>query len=155
MMSSFRKSTVTTQATEHIRERILSGQWKPSLPGRDRLAVELSVSHMTIGRALAQLEEEGLVISQREGLPRLVAERKSKQKSRVLHIAMLRFEAEDTQLYFVLDFVHRLREAGHYVTYADKTMRGLNLDVKRVARRKSRVFHLQPCVNWGNRVILN
>lgn len=153
-MSGFRKSTVTVQATDHMRERILSGQWKHSLPGRDRLAVELGVSHMTIGRALAQLEEEGLVISQGEGLPRLVAERKPKQESRVLHIAVLRFEAEDTQLYFVVDFVHQLREAGHYVAYADKTMSGLNMDVKRVAKLVNKIKADAWIVISGSKPIL-
>lgn len=137
-MSAFRKSTVTAQAAEHMRERILGGHWKHVLPGRDRLAAELGVSHMTVGRAMAHLEEEGLVISQGEGLPRLIASGKSRQKPRILRIAVLRFEAEDTQLYYVVDFVHKLREAGHHVAYADKTLRGLNMDVKRVAKLVSK-----------------
>lgn len=128
------KSTITAQTAEHLREQILQGKWRGALPGRDRLAAELGVSHMTVSRAVAQLEEEGLIVNQGNGRPRRIALLESGRKSRCLRIAVLRFETEDINHFIVLDFVHRLRKAGHQVDFADKTLTGLKMDVKRVDR---------------------
>lgn len=128
------KSTITSQVAAHLREKILQGHWRHFLPGRDLLAAELGVSHMTVSRAVEQLEAEGLIVNQGNGRRRRIVLPKSGRKSRCLRIAVLRFEAEDAKIYYVVDFVHQLREAGHQVNYADKTLSGLKMDVKRVAR---------------------
>ncbi len=127
-------STVTAQVVSHLRERILLREWRNYLPGRDRLAMEMGVSHMTVGRALAQLEKEGLVATQGHGRRRRIVLPETGWKPRKLQIAILRFEADDTKLYFVVEFVHQLREAGHQVHFADQTQSNLKLDVKRIAK---------------------
>lgn len=133
-MTTWSRTTITEQATKHLREGLLEGRWCGSLPGRDQLAADLGVSPMTVARALNQLEDEGLVASQGNGRPRLIVLPESRRSPATLRIAVLRFEPEDTELYYVVDFVHQLREAGHQVVFADKTLRGLNQDVKRVAK---------------------
>lgn len=133
-MATWSRTTITEQATMHLREGLLEGRWRGSLPGRDQLAADLGVSPMTVARAVKQLEDEGLVASQGNGRPRLIVLPESLRSHATLRIAVLRFEPEDTELYFVVDFVHQLREAGHQVVYADQTQRGLKLDVKRVAK---------------------
>lgn len=133
-MATWSRTTITEQATKHLREGLQEGRWRGRLPGRDQLAADLGVSPMTVARAVKQLEDEGLVVSQGNGRPRLIVLPESLLSPATLRIAVLRFEPEDTELYFVVDFVHQLREAGHQVVYADQTQRGLKLDVKRVAR---------------------
>ena len=57
------RQTVTHQATEALRERILRGVYADDTPLRqDALAAELGVSRIPIREALRQLEAEGLVV---------------------------------------------------------------------------------------------
>jgi len=133
-MAKLPVTTVTAQVAAHLRERILQGEWRNFLPGRERLAADTGVSHMTVARAVAQLEKEGLVSAQGHGRRRRIKLPETGRESRRLRIAVLRFEPDDTKLYFVVDFVHQLREAGHQVRFADQSQSGLKLDVKRVAK---------------------
>ena len=148
------KSTITNQVAEHLKEDILQGKWTGALPGRDHLAAELGVSHMTVSRAVAQLEEEGLLINEGNGRPRRIVLPKSGRKSQCLRIAVLLFEADDTKLFYVVNFVHRLREAGHQVEYTDKTLSGMKMDAKRVARLVKKTRADAWIVISGSREIL-
>jgi len=57
------RHTVTSQATEALRDRILRGDFGDDAPLRqDALAAELGVSRIPIREALRQLEAEGLVV---------------------------------------------------------------------------------------------
>jgi DNA-binding GntR family transcriptional regulator len=57
------RHTVTSQATEALRDRILRGDYGDDAPLRqDALAAELGVSRIPVREALRQLEAEGLVV---------------------------------------------------------------------------------------------
>jgi DNA-binding GntR family transcriptional regulator len=63
MVLPITRQTVTHQATEALRERILRGVYADDSPLRqDALAAELGVSRIPIREALRQLEAEGLVV---------------------------------------------------------------------------------------------
>ncbi len=63
MVLPITRQTVTNQATEALRERILRGVYTDDTPLRqDALAADLGVSRIPIREALRQLEAEGLVI---------------------------------------------------------------------------------------------
>jgi DNA-binding GntR family transcriptional regulator len=63
MVLPITRQTVTHQATEALRERILRGVYGDDTPLRqDALAAELGVSRIPIREALRQLEAEGLVV---------------------------------------------------------------------------------------------
>jgi len=63
MVLPITRQTVTHQATEALRERILRGVYADETPLRqDALAAELGVSRIPIREALRQLEAEGLVV---------------------------------------------------------------------------------------------
>ena len=63
MVLPITRQTVTHQATEALRERILRGVYADDTPLRqDALAAELGVSRIPIREALRQLEAEGLVV---------------------------------------------------------------------------------------------
>src|ERR1700722_7151459 len=71
---------------EHIRTRILSGEWRPGdrIPSEVTLVRELGVSRMTINRALRELAEQG-VLTRFSGVGTFVAE--EKPQSTLLMIA--------------------------------------------------------------------
>ena len=63
LMLPITRQTVTHQATEALRERILRGVYADDTPLRqDALAAELGVSRIPVREALRQLEAEGLVV---------------------------------------------------------------------------------------------
>jgi DNA-binding GntR family transcriptional regulator len=63
MLLPITRQTVTHQATEALRERILRGMYSDDTPLRqDALAAELGVSRIPVREALRQLEAEGLVV---------------------------------------------------------------------------------------------
>ena len=63
MVLPITRQTVTHQATEALRERIIRGMYADDTPLRqDALAAELGVSRIPIREALRQLEAEGLVV---------------------------------------------------------------------------------------------
>src|SRR5580704_8592405 len=71
---------------EHIRTRILSGEWRPGdrIPSEMTLVGELGVSRMTINRALRELTEQG-VLTRFAGVGTFIA--KEKPQSTLLMIA--------------------------------------------------------------------
>ncbi len=55
------------QIMEKIKQRIVSGEWKPGerIPAVRELALEFGVNPNTMQRALSELEREGLLFSER------------------------------------------------------------------------------------------
>ncbi|MFG1807093.1 FadR/GntR family transcriptional regulator [Streptomyces sp. NPDC049040] len=64
-LGSLRPSPLVEQATEHLREQILGGQWPvgTKLPGETALAASLGVGRSTVREAVRALAEAGLVKS--------------------------------------------------------------------------------------------
>lgn len=62
-MPNNRFSSVTEQVAQVLRDGLLQGLWRRSMPGRIRLAAELGVNHKTVKAALLILEEEGILPS--------------------------------------------------------------------------------------------
>lgn len=64
-LGSLRPSPLVEQATEHLREQILSGQWPVGtrLPGETALAAQLGVGRSTVREAVRALAGAGLVKS--------------------------------------------------------------------------------------------
>src|SRR4051812_13605806 len=64
-LGSLRPSPLAEQATEHLREQIVSGQWPVGarLPGETALAASLGVGRSTVREAVRALSGAGLVRS--------------------------------------------------------------------------------------------
>ncbi len=133
-MAPLRRTSVIEQAAAHIREDILAGKWQDYLPGKEQLATDLGISSKTVAHAVELLEKEGLVNNQGKGRRKRVVMPDSSTETKRLLIAILRFENEDNSIHYVIEFLHRLREAGHQVVFADKSQTALKMDVKRVAK---------------------
>ena len=62
-----------------------------------------------------------------------------------LRVSILRFEAADPRLDYMIEIKHLLMEAGYVPFYADKTLGALGMDVKRGARFVEAVLYH----DWG------
>ena len=129
--------SLTDQVTERLRQGMTEGRWRETLPGRDRLAAQLGCSHWTVEEAMRRLAKEGWLVSQGAGRRRRIVlpEGAAKpRKSRKLRVLILLYEDSDRKASYMVDLLHRLQETGHDAAFADKTMRALGMEVKRIAR---------------------
>jgi DNA-binding LacI/PurR family transcriptional regulator len=115
----------------HLREELMQGRWRGVMPGRDRLARDLGVNGSTIERALGQLEREGLLKSQGAGKRRLITAKKN-QAHVGKRVCIVLYEREDSLNNYILELQNHLHAAGHSMTFAPRTLRGLQFDVKRI-----------------------
>jgi len=150
--SSF--SNVTDQVLDLLREGMLSGRWRDTLPERDHLAGELGVSHTTVEAAMRRLAKEGLLVSQGTGRRRRIVLSGCNVVPRDYRVKYLSYESMSPGLPQVLDLLAQLRKAGFAVESTPKSLLDLGMDVKRVAR------HVQqnPADAWivasGSREVL-
>lgn len=126
--------TITEQVAAYLREEILSGHWNDGMPGQKRLSKSLGVSGQTVELALQLLEKEGLLISQGSGRCRQVEQSQTKKKSRALRVMIMLYEESDRKFEFDVKLFHLLRDAGHEVEFASKTLWDLGMNVKRIAQ---------------------
>ena len=103
------------------------------MPGGERLAKQLGIGRSSVERALRQLEKEGLLVGRGPRRQRHI-ELPGGQAAPSLRIGILRFEAADPRLNFMIEIKQLLTEAGHVPFYAAKTLGDLGMNVKRVAR---------------------
>jgi DNA-binding transcriptional regulator YhcF (GntR family) len=148
-------SSVTGQAVEILKDGMLTGRWKNTLPGRLLLAEELGVSEMTIEEAMRRLAKDGLLKAQGPGKRRLIILPEGKEMQRDLLIRILAYESVDRGSGLLIDLVEKLNKAGFRADYAPKSMLDLGMDVKRVAR----MVNQNPADAWivvaGSRHVLD
>jgi DNA-binding LacI/PurR family transcriptional regulator len=127
-------SKLIDQVVEALRDGMLSGRWKDTLPGRQRLAQELGVSHQTVEEAIRRLSKDGILASQGPGKRRKIVLTNASVVPRVFRVNFLSYESMNPGLPQVLDLLEQLRKAGFAVNVAPKSLVDLNMDLKRVAR---------------------
>lgn len=133
-MAKFRILSASEQVAERLRVDIRRGTWSHKMPGEHRLVAELGTSHDTVKEALRKLEKEGLLLNQGPGKKRLISLDGNASPATSLHVQILLYEKGDSKLGLVLELLHGLHVAGYQVAFAEKTLMGLGMDVKRVAR---------------------
>ena len=134
-MSHHSFSSVTDQVTQLLREGLVQGRWRGTLPGRDRLADELGVNHKTVEAAMRRLAEEGLLESQGPGQRRrIVLPEGPPVETRSLRVRILPYEREDIGAREELELLAELDRAGFAVGFAQKSLHELGMDPGRVAR---------------------
>lgn len=150
--SSF--SNVTDQVVDLLRDGMVSGRWRDTLPGRDQLAGELGISHTTMEAAMRRLTKEGLLVSQGAGRRRRIVLSECSVVPRDFRIHFLSYESMSPGLPQVLDLLTQLRKAGFAVEAAPKSLLDLDMDVKRIAR----LVQQNPADAWivasGSREVL-
>ena len=126
--------SLSDQVTEVLKQGILSGRWQGMLPGRNRLAGELGVSHKTVETAMRRLAKEGWLISQGSGKRRRIVLPEGEVIRRELRVKILAYDRDSRLLPYVLKLLDELRMAGFAAGFAIKTQDDLGTDVKRVER---------------------
>lgn len=133
-MSQKTFSSVTDQVAEHLRQGMLEGRWRGTLPGRKALAAQLGCSQGTVEEAMRRLARAGLLVSQGAGRRQRINLSNAAMKPRALRVVILLYEESDHSERYMLELVHRLQEAGHSPAFAERTMHDLGMDVTRIAR---------------------
>lgn len=132
-MRDFRPMSLVEQVAEHLRREILHGILARTAPGVHRLAADMGIHHTTAEAALKQLEQEGLLLSQGAGKRRKIQSTENFAPPS-LRIAILAYEDIDRTEPLALEMQHKLQDAGHTVGFAEKSLRDLGLDAKRVEK---------------------
>ena len=127
-------STFSDQVVERLRQGMAEGHWQERLPGRKQLAAQLGCSPWTVEEAIQRLTKEGVLVSPGAGSRRRIVLSEDMTKPRALRVMILLYEPSDRNVTHTVDLLHRLRDAGHDAIFAEKTMRDLGMDVKRIAR---------------------
>jgi len=122
------------QVVERLRQGMLEGRWRNTLPGRARLAAQLNVSDSTIEEAMRRLAREGWLVSQGAGKRRRIVLPSGAVARRVLRVGLLPFDHADRQAYDMVELRHQLGEAGHSVTLPSRTLTDMRMDPRRVSR---------------------
>jgi len=135
------------QATDMLRQGILSGRWRGTLPGRLRLAEQLDCSHGTVEAAVGILASEGWLENQGQGRRRRIQIPAGQTKA-IRQIKRVRILAYDNSSLLwnpaEIGLLVRLLELGYAADITMKSLQDLNMDVKKVAH----FVNSTPCNAW-------
>lgn len=132
-MEPFQSLTAVEQLAAHLREGILKGEMRGNMPGIRKLAAALGVSSNTVYAAVGQLEREGFLQSQGHGRRSRILLPEGAGRS-VFRVTLLPYERADVQLDYVVEIQRRLKEDGHDVSVAEKSLVELGMKTSRIAR---------------------
>src|SRR5512137_2892205 len=102
-MASRALSTFTDQVAERLRQGMVEGHWRGTLPGRKRLAGELGCSPWTVEEAVQRLAKEGLLVSPGAGSKRRIVLSEGMTKLRTLRLMILLYEETDRKASYMVD----------------------------------------------------
>lgn len=132
-MDPFKPLSVVEQLTAHLRAAITKGELDGNMPGIRRLASNLGLSSNTVTAALIRLEKEGFIDPQGHGRKsRIVIPDGIKRPA--FRVTLLPYERADIQLDYVVEIQRRLKEEGHDVIVAEKSLVDLGMNLKRIAK---------------------
>lgn len=107
------------QVADHLRSEIQRLGLSGGMPGPKPLADQLGVNHKTVEAALDLLEKEGLLQAPGPGQRRRIQPDANPQTGR-LRFHLLLHQRRDNGSALLTEILHRLREAGHVVTVAER-----------------------------------
>lgn len=125
--------TVVDQLVIYLRELITSGELGENMPGVRKLASKLGVSSNTVAAAIEQLSIDNLLLRQGHGKRSKIATVVGINKP-TFRVTMLPYEHVDVEIDYVVEIQRRLREAGHEVIMAEKSLVELGMKIDRIAR---------------------
>ena len=107
------------------------------MPGIRSLATSLGVSSNTVTAAVEQLERAGYLKPQGHGRRSLIVLPDDFVRP-AFRVTLLPYERADIQLDYVVEIQQRLREAGHDVRVAEKSLMEMRLNMSQIARLVSK-----------------
>jgi DNA-binding LacI/PurR family transcriptional regulator len=132
-MEPFAPLSLVDQLVAHLRGAITRGELGDTMPGIRSLANALGVSANTVTAALERLEHEGWLEPQGHGCRGRIVMLKDFVKP-ACRVTLLLYEREDLQLSYVVEIQQQLKEKGHDVHVAEKSLMDLGMKVSRIAR---------------------
>ncbi len=132
-MEPFTPLSAVDQLVAHLREAIARGELADSMPGIRHMASTLGVSSNTVSAALERLESENLLKPQGHGRRSLIVLPEDFVRP-AFRVTLMLYEREDLQLSYVAEIQQCLKEHGHVVNIADRTLSELGMKVRQVAR---------------------
>src|SRR6056300_771808 len=102
-MANFNILSPSQQVADHLRSKLLLGQWSGTMPGSPSLAAELGVDSKTIWAALTILEQEGILFGQGPGRPRKIVMPSTSKNAASLRIAILEYEVASLNDDYMVD----------------------------------------------------
>lgn len=133
-MKNLRIRSASGQLAEHLKEEIRAGKWTERMPGETWLVTNLQVGRDTVRAALAQMEEEGVLVSQGQGKRRRIVTGGGNDTTRKIRVRILLYEKQARGDIDNSSLLAQLLEAGFEAEFAGKSLKDLGMDVGRVAR---------------------
>ena len=121
------------------------------MPGKNRLARDLKVSGEIVVAALAQLEREGMLEGQGPRRRRRITLAAGGEQGSRLRVAILDYDGPELNEF---EMLHLLESAGHTAFFAGRSLLGLGMDVRRVARLVAKTEADAWVVCAGSREVL-
>ena len=137
-MHPFRVLAAGEQLASHLKQEIATGALTGHMPGVHQLAASYGVHRRTAEEALRHLEREQIIISQGVGRRRRIAGSHGTLHQRAVRLTVILGFSEDAQANYIIDLQHRLAEAGHTISIAERSLSDLRMDIPRVARMVSK-----------------
>ena len=136
-MEPFTPLSVVDQLVAHLRGAIARGELGGNMPGIRQLAGTLGVSSNTVSAALERLRDEDFLKPQGHGRPsRIVLPADFVRPA--YRVTLLLYDREDLQTSHVAEIQQCLKEEGHVVNLADRTLVDLGMKVGQIARMVNR-----------------
>jgi DNA-binding LacI/PurR family transcriptional regulator len=104
------------------------------MPGETWLVTNLQVGRDTVRAALAQLEEEGMLVSQGQGKHRRIVMAREAITTRSIRVRILLYEKRDIACIDNSSLLAELLGAGYDAGFGEKSLKDLGMDAERVAR---------------------
>lgn len=133
-MKNLHIRSASGQLAEHLKEEIRAGRWREKMPGETWLVTNLQVGRDTVRAALAQLEEEGMLVSQGQGKQRRIVMAREAFTARSIRVRILLYEKQDRADIDNSSLLAELLGAGLDAGFEDKSLKDLGMDAERVAR---------------------
>ena len=133
-MSDLRIRSATGQLVDYLKQEIRAGRWTDRMPGENWLVKNLQVGRRTVRMAMAQLEEEGVLVSHGQGRWRRIETSGKGDTSRKIRVRIFLYEKQDRGNISVSSVLAGLLDAGMDADFAGLSLKDLGMQVGRVAR---------------------
>lgn len=133
-MKNLRIRSASEQLADFLKEEIRCRTWTGTMPGESWMVSHLQLGRDTVRAAMAQLEEEGLLVSSGQGKRRLISMREDAFLPRTIRVRIFLYEKQARGDIDNSSLLAQLLEAGFDADFASKSLKDLGMQVDRVAR---------------------
>ena len=126
--------SASEQLAEYLKAEIRDGRWSDKMPGESWLVTHLQVGRDTVRWALAQLEEDGVLVAQGQGKQRRIVMERNEIQPRSIRVRIMLYEKRDRADIDNSSLLAELLSAGFDAAFEGKSLKELGMDAERVAR---------------------